>query len=122
MAGSSQATLRYAIIAFGTAGEAVYCDGEEGAAGLVCCDIFGNAGGDWFDCIEDQQGIENDLSVHPEFCGMHADNPYALQDDSPCAPDNNACGVLIGAVPVDCLASGVTERSWSRIKAGRDAD
>jgi predicted outer membrane repeat protein len=81
-----------------------------------CSNIFGNEGGDWLGCIADQFGINGNFSADPMFCDPDDDN-FMLDVTSPCAPDNNSCGVLIGAYPVGCGASPVEATSWSRVKA-----
>jgi hypothetical protein len=42
------------------------------------------------------------MSVDPLFCDRSG-GEFTLLDASPCAPENNDCGVLIGALPVACL-------------------
>jgi hypothetical protein len=73
---------------------------------LTCCDIYGNAGGDWVGCIADQAGINGNFSDDPLFCDIAAGD-YHLDDSSPCAPANNDCGVLIGVLGVGCPARSV---------------
>lgn len=45
---------------------------------LVCCDLFGNLGGDWVGCISDQEGQNGNLSEDPLFC-----NPKSGDFSSP---------------------------------------
>ena len=97
----SSPTLENCIIAFSAAGEAVYCSGPEDQPVLQCCNIFGNAGGDWVGCIAGQAGINGNFSLDPLFCDT-ASGDYSLFVLSPCAPANNSCGVLIGALDVGC--------------------
>ncbi|MBN2171331.1 MAG: right-handed parallel beta-helix repeat-containing protein, partial [Candidatus Krumholzibacteriota bacterium] len=56
------------IIAFGLQSEAVYCDDATADPVLVCCDLYGNAGGDWVGCIAGQAGLNGNLSMDPLFC------------------------------------------------------
>jgi hypothetical protein len=63
---------------------------------LNCCDIYSNNPD--FGAIPYQLGPGGIISEDPHFC---PDNQY-LYDDSPCAPENNSCGVQIGAFPVGC--------------------
>lgn len=68
---------------------------------LVCCDIFGNEGGDWIGNIAAQYGINGNISADPLFCSAVGDI-YTLHSDSPCAEENNLdCG-RIGALPIGC--------------------
>jgi hypothetical protein len=99
----------------------VHCGGTS-AITLTCSDLYGNAGGNWTDCIADQLGQNGNIFADPLFCDVAADN-FTLSSNSPCAPDNsNGCG-LIGAQDVGCDARinvGADPRmeatSWGRIK------
>jgi predicted outer membrane repeat protein len=107
------------IIAFTADGAAVYC-ASGSAATLTCCDVFGNAGGDWVGCISGQLGTNNNISEDPLFCGelANSDDPFTLDVASPCAVRNSPCGSLIGARPVECSEGVSTERTtWGRVKA-----
>jgi hypothetical protein len=97
-----QTAVRHTIIAFSASGHAVHCDYDYSVA-LECSDLYGNAGGDWVDCIGWMAGAFGNLSLDPLFCGEQSSNgAYALREESPCAPENNpGCG-LIGAGPVGC--------------------
>jgi predicted outer membrane repeat protein len=95
-------TLRNTIIAFNAVGDAVR-DIEQ-STWLVCCDIYGNAGGDWVGGIAWMQGINDNLCANPRFCKSpqlrDAQNgDYRLWSTSPCVDD--ACGV-IGALGIGC--------------------
>jgi hypothetical protein len=68
---------------------------------LSCCNVFGNSDGDWIGSIEDQYEVRGNLSSDPMFCDT-LNGDFHLQADSPCAPSNNDCGVLIGALDVGC--------------------
>lgn len=86
---------------------------------LACCDIFGNAGGDWSGCIADQLGVRGNISQDPLFCREdNPEEPYTIDYDSPCAPDNSAgCG-LVGAWHAACGEYVTIEQtSWGSIKA-----
>jgi predicted outer membrane repeat protein len=93
------------IIALSTQGEAAKC--VSGAAtDLYCCDVYGNAGGDYVDCLTGQLALFDNFSSDPLFCDSSEVN-FRLQEASPCAPENNlACG-LVGALPVGCSATDV---------------
>ena len=70
---------------------------------IRCSDVYDNAGGDWVgvDCIEDQQGIQDNICEDPLFCGA-AVGDFTLDAESPCAPYYNPDCLLIGAWPVGC--------------------
>lgn len=96
--------LHNTIIAFSPTGEALYVDGPD-VATLTCCDLYGNAWGDWNPNIAAQYGINGNISEDPLFCGdLNPLLPYLLDGESPCALENNPeCG-QIGAWPVGCGA------------------
>ncbi len=74
---------------------------------LTCCDLYGNAGGDWVGSVAAQAGINGNICEDPLFCAPAAGN-FRLQPDSPCGPftaPNPECD-LVGAHPVGC-SSGV---------------
>ena len=78
---------------------AVTCDGT-GTAELVCSDVYGNQGGDWVGCIAGQDGIDGNISEDPLFCDWQ-NRDLRLQEESPCAPEHNPCG-LVGFWTVGC--------------------
>ncbi len=105
---SADAFLEGCIIAFNTVGPAVTALNQSTAT-LSCCDLFGNAGGDWVGPIASQQGLNGNFSADPLFCDLPAGN-LRINGSSPCLPRNHPqgaeCGV-IGAWGVGCPATGV---------------
>jgi hypothetical protein len=94
---SDAVTLENTIVSFSTMGEAV---GGPGTVTLACCDVFGNAGGDFVGLIADQLGVSGNISLDPLFEDPE-DGEFYLDEDSPCAPftpPNEQCD-LIGAWP-----------------------
>jgi parallel beta-helix repeat protein len=71
------------------------------------------------DC-SDQTGIDGNISVDPQFCGISGSGNYYLQSDSPCAPGNHPrgydCG-LIGAFGLGCETVPTKSRTWGYIKS-----
>jgi predicted outer membrane repeat protein len=109
----SSPAIDQTIIAFSTSGAAVYCYDASCVPVLACCDVHGNAGGDWVGCIAAQAGVSGNISLDPEFCDAAAQD-YGLETTSPCAPfspPNPQCD-LIGARPVGCGGSDVPD-DWS---------
>ena len=105
--------VRHNIIAFNTGGGAFGCRG--GASPFYeCNDLFANVGGDSVAC-----GINlgNNVSSNPEFCGIPASGNYFLQSDSPCAPGPSPCGVLIGALGINCGTVSTHRKTWGSMKA-----
>jgi len=108
--------LQNTIIAFSTAGPAIYVDGG-GELSMSCCDLYGNAGGDWTDDIVHLYGTSGNISLDPQFCDAAGGN-LELSETSPCAPfsePNPECD-LIGAYPVGCGPTPTPIESWGRIK------
>ncbi|MCK4305880.1 MAG: right-handed parallel beta-helix repeat-containing protein [Candidatus Eisenbacteria sp.] len=105
----SELELENTIISFSTQGEAVGCN--EAIVNLVCCDIFGNAGGDWVGYIAGQLGVDGNISEDPLFCDPE-NWDFDLREGSPCAPfspPNEECD-LIGAWPVGCSSMTVRDQ------------
>ena len=74
---------------------------REGSAMLLCCNLYGNVGGDWAGPVAAQSEIGGNLSVDPGFCAL-LQGDFAIDGASPCAAENNACGETIGALGVGC--------------------
>jgi hypothetical protein len=113
--GEIDGTIDNTVIAFSTEGQAA---GGEHPITLSCCDLYGNAGGDWVGNIADQYGIRGNISEDPLFCDAE-NGDFTLQCTSPCAPfspPNEECD-LIGAWPVGCGGTPVSESTWGVIKA-----
>jgi thermitase len=68
---------------------------------VACCDIFGNAGGDWVGPVAGQNGVNGNFRADPQFCDTAAGNLH-VGAASPCAPWNNSCGLLVGALEAGC--------------------
>jgi len=94
--------LENLIIAFNSGGS-VMCL-ESSSIGLSCCDVFGNTGGDYIDCLSGQNGVDGNFSADPLFCHVGSGD-VDLRDGSPCAAENNTCSVLIGAGQVGCTCN-----------------
>lgn len=68
----------------------------------------------------EQTGINGNISVDPQFCGVAGSGNYALQSDSPCAPENHPDGYQcegIGAFSVGCATVSTKTATWGAIKA-----
>jgi hypothetical protein len=82
---------------------------------IDCNDVFDNAGGNYTG-LPDLTGQYGNISLDPRFC-VQGSIPYGLHADSPCAPENNDCGLLMGAFPVSCAGTSTSTLSWSAVKA-----
>ena len=65
---------------------------------VFCCNSFDNLGGNYVIRYPD---TANCLSFNPRFCDT-ANGDLHLAANSPCLPENNICGVLIGALDAAC--------------------
>ncbi|MCK4414378.1 MAG: right-handed parallel beta-helix repeat-containing protein [Candidatus Eisenbacteria sp.] len=107
--------ISHCIIAFSSEGAAVSCDAECSPT-LLCCDVYGNEGGDWVGCLEGQLGVNGNIWADPLFCDREGGD-FRLELGSPCGPEANPeCG-LIGALPVGCGPTPAQRCTWGGIKA-----
>jgi hypothetical protein len=113
------ATLTNSIIAFNGDSTAIMCEPTTASAILTCCDIYGNAGGDWVGCIAEQDGINGNFSEDPMFCNP-VDGDYHLLESSPCAAAQQPVCGLIGASGAGCCA-GVPQDTDRREPEDLDA-
>jgi len=119
--GYSDPRLENTILAYSTAGGAIACDDGTSSPVLYCSDVFGNVGGDWTGCIEDQLGENGNISADPRFCGADCGD-FSVESCSPCLPGNHPdgyeCGGVIGAFGEGCSCGTVaTPSTWGSIKA-----
>lgn len=112
LATMSALTLTQSIVAHSPVGEAIELRFGSTAT-LACCDLFGNAGGDWTGGIAAQLGASGNISLDPEFCGDAADGDLTLAAGSPCAAP--ACGAM-GAEAVGCTGRSVGAMNFSTLK------
>ncbi len=99
---SSSATANQCLFAYRQGGTVADEYPPYGAPELIDCNLYANAGGDWAGGIADQFGIGCNMSENPMFCDW-AGGDFTLYAGSPCLPENNACGVQIGAFGQGCL-------------------
>ncbi len=116
--GSDTASISNTVIAFSLSGMAVDCL-SHGDVAISCSDIYGNADGNWVDCIADQAKVAGNFDLDPLFCDLAGEDLH-LERGSPCLPGNHPhdfdCGV-IGAYPIGCPVSGVEEGSAERVQS-----
>jgi predicted outer membrane repeat protein len=102
-------TLNRTIISFSQIGAAVACTGSTALAN--CCDVYGNAGGDWVNCLVGEEGVSGNFAADPLFCDLETGD-LTLAANSPCLPGNHPdgadCGV-IGALGEGCEPAGVED-------------
>lgn len=114
----SPAAIDHCIIVFSSQGEAIYPSAEHSNPTLTCCDIYGNAGGDWVGGFEDQLDTNGNFSEDPRFCDIYTGD-LRLCANSSCLPENNTCEELIGAEGKACgpCETPTLTVSWGQIKA-----
>ena len=105
--------LNKCIIAFTESGYGVGAT-EGNAPSLSCCDVYGNAGGNYDAEVGDQTGFDFNFSLDPELCDIN-DADYRLFDTSPCLAANSPCGTPVGRYNQGC-DSPVEGMSWGRVK------
>jgi hypothetical protein len=103
-------SLARTIVAFSPQGEGVSGPELPGeiSIDLACCDVYGNAGGDWIGCIEGMANISGNLCADPMFCDPETLD-FHVAAESPCLPDRIAEGRIcevIGAFGSSCVVTG----------------
>ncbi|MDF1545198.1 MAG: right-handed parallel beta-helix repeat-containing protein [bacterium] len=68
---------------------------------LSCNNSYGNLGYDQYCTYDYLTGENGNVSQQPFFCDTTLAD-YHISDQSPCAPANNSCSVLMGAYEVAC--------------------
>ncbi len=100
--------LSYSIVSFGREGSVMA--GEDLQLSVVCCDIYGNDGGDWTGPLAPFQWVGDNFSENPFFCDEPAGDLHVAVE-SPCVPAGNDCGALIGALGEGCILTATSESS-----------
>lgn len=101
--GSSPLSVTRCILAYSHGGTAVI-DGpavKSAPTAVSCCDIYGNSGGDWVGYLAGHQPGVGNFSADPMFCDTSAGD-LSLDKYSPCLPQYNRCGQLIGRYDQGC--------------------
>ena len=98
-----------------------YCAGSVAYMVLTCCNVWGNADGDYVGCFSGQEGERGNFSADPLFCDPEAED-YRLADCSPCLPgyhpEEYDCEGTVGAFGAACICGEATEpTTWGAIKA-----
>jgi len=101
-----EVSASYCLISHNGAGEAVFS--SLASIDFDCTNIYGNGAGDWTGSIADQLGFDGNTSLNPIYCDLY-DGDYTLASSSPCLPENNDCGELIGSLGEGCSEVGVLE-------------
>jgi predicted outer membrane repeat protein len=118
--GQSHSDFKNTIVASSVGGEGIWCDGDN-IPEVWCCDIYGNADGDWVGCLAGECGVDGNFSADPKFCDTMTGD-FRVETCSPCLPENHPdgynCGMLIGVRGSGCGCGAVTNpTAWGWIKA-----
>jgi serine protease len=109
--GESTPLIENCLIAFNQGDGAVNAYDSGSIPAVVCCDVYGNEGGNCGGVLVDQTGLDGNISAEPLFCDLPAGD-LTVAAGSPCLPENNDCQVLMGALGQGCEGSaGVTAAS-----------
>ncbi len=100
---SGNITMDRCLVTDSVDGMGVYCD-DSSTAFLTCCNLYGNEAGDWVGNIAGQADQDGNMCLDPFFCDPQS-NDLTLDANSPCLPQNNECGALIGAFGLGCSFS-----------------
>ena len=101
MRGGGNTDIDNSLIAYAVSSGGIYLADDGTTATVTCCDVYGNAGGDYLGALPDQTGINGNISADPLFCDPAAGD-FTVATGSPCLPENNDCGVQMGAYGEGC--------------------
>ncbi len=88
-------TVENTIISFSTQGSAVSSDGNSSVT-LICCDLYGNSGGNWVDGAEGQYDTSiGNIEEPPLFCEPPSHN-FTIPKSSQCYRPEGcpSCGTI----------------------------
>ena len=80
-------------------GAALHAADSPSAPVWACSDIFDNGPSPFGGFASAPSG--DNFSLDPLYCTLGNEN-YSLSEQSPCMPDNNDCGLQVGAVGIGC--------------------
>lgn len=83
---------------------------------IECTNVFGNLPYNYL-WTPDPTGTNGNISVDPHICDDAMPNEFPLGSASPCLPENNSCGMLMGAFGKGCTGTVTGTTSWSRVKS-----
>jgi hypothetical protein len=103
--GVQAATIENCLIAFNQMGYGIRDNGTGGSwLSLACANVYGNELGEYE--AADQTGLNGNISVDPQLCDPSF-GTLGLADRSPCLPENNTCGVLMGNHGAECTLTAI---------------
>jgi len=96
------------LFAYDLSAKVIHCRSDDCLPQLFCCNIFNLLESGWTGCIADQESLNSNMSERPYFCDV-GELEFTVLEGSPCLPENNDCGELIGAFGEGCSAE---YRTW----------
>jgi hypothetical protein len=100
--GATNLNLSHSIVA-ANSGAGIHLVEFTGTVTAQCNNSFDNALGNWDPSLGDLTGVDGNFSADPLFCDPENGDLH-IHNTSPCAPDNNLCEAIIGALGVGCYA------------------
>ncbi len=100
-ANQSPFNLENCLIMGSRESEALYVHDDPAFESISCNNFFDNEDGHFGGELMDQIGVNGNISLTPFFCDP-TEGDFHLSDKSPCLPENNECGVLMGAFGMGC--------------------
>lgn len=98
---NSTPEISHCVIAYNQTAESIRCNDGTSLPNIQCTNIYGNAGGDWIDCLADMKNNHSNMNLDPLFCDL-LNEDFSPQAGSSLLEANNDCAELIGAVAVVC--------------------
>ncbi len=101
--GPAELALQNCIFAHRSEGEVlIHEDGyPQCEFSVSCTDVYRRIGNGWTGPLESFENLNGNFATDPRFCDWPAGD-LTLSNLSPCMPENNSCGVLIGAEEQGC--------------------
>lgn len=87
--------------------EAMYILDEAVFETFACNNVYDNPDGNYGGSFPDRTGMNGNISLPPVFCDR-VNGDFSLAATSPCLPENNDCGVLMGAFGLGCGVAGAS--------------
>jgi hypothetical protein len=119
--GVSHLALVNTLVAFNGTDDPVSCSGSDWTVWLECCDFWDNSGTNFGTCVAGWITVNGNFAADPLFCNAPGYD-FTLDGDSPCLPDHNGCGRLVGALGWGCgdptaVFPDLEILSWGQTKA-----
>ncbi len=98
-------TAENCLIAFNRGGYGIEVY-DTNAFSIACSNVFGNESGGYGGSYSNQTGLNGNIAADPRLCDASYET-LGIADDSPCLPEHNGCGVLMGNHGAECTLTAV---------------